>query len=213
MDRFFSVDMPGLQFLRNVLVLSLAGLLPVLALYVVLSPGFASALMERGPSFRRFVRQVMTNGLPVVVVVNYVGFFLLALSRRTSANERDPSTYLVFDLVARVIVFLGLHAVIYVVSADWFGAFGGSRANALRVVGPTLAQSALFQNISGVYLYATLVSALPLYSSVIGRSRRLRPLVSLFPPAMGASIITLLWFMLAVTLLTACARLLVILQN
>lgn len=205
--------MPWLQFLRNVLVFSLAGLLPVLVLYVSLSPGFASALMEGGPSFRRFTRQVITNGLPVVFVVNYVGFFLFALSRRTSADERDPSTFLVFDLIARLTIFLGLHAVIYVVSADWFGSFGGSRTTALRVVGPTLAQSALFQNISGVYLYATLVSALPLYASVIGRSRRLRPFASLIPLGMGAAIIALLWFMLAATILTVCARLLVIMQS
>lgn len=213
MDRFFSIDMPGVQFLRNVLVFSLAGLLPVLALYVALSPGFANALIEGGPSFRRFTRQVVTNGLPVVFAVNYVGFFLFALSRRTSANQRDPSAYLVLDLVARLTLFVGLHAVIYVVSADWFGSFGASRTTALRVVGPTLAQSALFQNISGVYLYATLVSALPLYASVIGRSRRLRPLASSIPLGMGAAALSVVWFMLAVTLLTVGARFLIVLQS
>jgi hypothetical protein len=205
--------MPGVQFLRNVLVFSLAGLLPVLALYVALSPGFAPALMEGGPSFRRFARQVMTNGLPVVFVVNYVGFFLFALSRRTSAKERDPSVYLVLDLIGRLTLFVGIHAVIYVLSADWFGSFGGSRTTALRVVGPTLAQSALFQNISGVYLYATLVSALPLYPSVIGRSRRLRPLAALVPLGMGAALLSVCWFLLAVALLTAGAKFLVVLQS
>jgi hypothetical protein len=34
-------------------------------------------------------------------------------------------------------------------------------------VAPTLARSAFFENVSGVYLYATLVSAIPLYVSVI----------------------------------------------
>lgn len=60
-----------------------------------------------------------------------------------------------------------LHILIYVLSADWFGSFGESRATAVRVVAPTLARSAFFENISGVYLYATLVSAIPLYVSVI----------------------------------------------
>ena len=73
----------------------------------------------------------------------------------------------------RVALFIILHAVIYTVSADWFGSFGGSRLTALRVVAPTLAQSALFQNISCVYLYATLVSALPLYVAAIEGSDRL----------------------------------------
>lgn len=80
LERYFSTRMPGMQFLRNVLLFSLAGLLPVLVFYVALSPGFATALADGGPTLKRFLRQVLTNGLPVVVMVNYVGFFLFALS-------------------------------------------------------------------------------------------------------------------------------------
>jgi hypothetical protein len=58
--------------------------------------------------------------------------------------------------------------VIYPVSALLFGSFGGDPLQALRVVGPTLAQSAAFENLSGVYLYATLVSAVPLHMALVG---------------------------------------------
>ena len=71
------------------------------------------------------------------------------------------------DMVMRVAVFILLHAVIYVASADWFGSFGGSKGTALRVVAPTLARSALFDNISGVYLYAVLLGALPIYAAAL----------------------------------------------
>ena len=76
MQRFFSTKMPGVNFVMNVLVFSLIGLLPVLLVYVMRAPGFASALMDGGPALSRFLRQVLTNGLPVIFIVNYVGFFL-----------------------------------------------------------------------------------------------------------------------------------------
>lgn len=170
-----------MQFLRNVLLFSLAGLLPVLLLYVLLSPGFASALAEGGPSLTRFLRQVVTNGLPVVLVINYVGFFLFALSNERAEQGRDPAIYIVVDVFLRLGLFVCLHALIYVVSADWYGSFGGSRATALRVVAPTLARSAQFENISGVYFYATFVSAIPLYASATRRSERLEPIVRRLP--------------------------------
>lgn len=47
-----------------------------------------------------------------------------------------------------------------------FGSFGGDPLQALRVAGPTLVQAAAFGNLSGVYLYATLISALPLHMAL-----------------------------------------------
>ena len=212
MERYFSTHMPGMQFLRNVLLFSLAGLLPVLASYVALSPGFATALADGGPALKRFLRQVLTNGLPVVVTVNYVGFFLFAVSQESSGGGRDPGTYIVVDFFSRLGLFVGLHALIYVVSADWYGSFGGSRTTAWRVVAPTLARSALFENISGVYLYATLVSAIPLYISAVRRSPRLAPVVRFFPEPIGPVAFALLIFVAGAACLTALATVLVRLQ-
>ena len=204
--------MPGMVFLRNVLLFSLAGLLPVLVLYIALSPGFTTALAGGGPALGRFLRQVLTNGLPVVVMVNYVGFFLFALSHERSGSGRDPGAYIVVDFFSRLGIFVGLHALIYVVSADWYGSFGGSRATALRVVAPTLARSALFENVSGVYLYATLVSAVPLYVSAARRSSRLAPVVRFFPEPIGPVAFALLIFVAGAACLTALATVFVRLQ-
>lgn len=149
------------------MLVSLAGLLPLLAIFVALTPGFAAALSENEQALERFLRQVVTNGLPVVFVVNYLAFFLYASTNARGNLERRPGLVLLLDVAARLVAFIVLHILIYVLSADWFGSFGGSRATAVRVVAPTLARSAFFENISGVYLYATLVSAIPLYVSVI----------------------------------------------
>ena len=74
--------MPAALFVRNVLLFSIAALLPILALYVLRTPGFAAALADGGPPLLRFLRQVLTNGLPVVATINYVGFFLFATRAR-----------------------------------------------------------------------------------------------------------------------------------
>jgi hypothetical protein len=213
MQRFFSTKMPDVKFVMNVLVFSLIGLLPVLIVYVMRAPGFASALMDGGPALSRFLRQVLTNGLPVIFIVNYVGFFLFAVLNTKDANGRDPVSFILLDLVIRVALFLVLHAFIYVLSASWFGSFGGSRATALSVVAPTLARSALFENISGVYLYATLVSALPLYVKAAGKSAILKPFVDLFPRNMGAASVALLAFLSAAVCLTSIAAVILRLQG
>lgn len=171
MNDHFSLEMPFSRFARNVAVVSLAALLPLLVLYIASRPGFGALLLSNGPAFKRFLRQVLTNGLPVVFLVNYVGFFLFAWWSARPHGTTNRGALILADMAARLVAFILLHAVIYVVSADWFGSFGGSRATALRVVAPTLARSALFGNISGVYLYATLLSALPIYAAIFGTAR------------------------------------------
>lgn len=177
MDRYFSLALPIATFARNVAVVSLAALLPLLAVYVALQPGFAALLIDGGPALWRFLRQVATNGFPVVFIVNYVGFFLYARFTAKSPERRKGSILICTDMTVRVSLFILLHAVIYVVSADWFDSFGGSKETALRVVAPTLARSALFDNISGVYLYAALLGALPIYASAfrVGHAQTARP--------------------------------------
>lgn len=213
MERHFSIEMPGVLFLRNVLFFSLAALSPFLLLYVLLAPGFAPALAAGGPALGRFLRQVVTNGLPIVFAVNYISFFLFALTQRPASNRQDSAAFVLLDLTIRVVLFLGLHALIYVLSADWFGSFGGSRKTALSVVAPTLARSAFFENISGVYLYATMVSALPLYVSAIKQSQVLRPYVRLGPRNFAVTILAVLSFGLSLALLTVVAATIAYLQG
>jgi hypothetical protein len=205
MERYFALDMPALQFLRNTLVASVLGLVPVLALYVALTPGFGAMLLAGGPALSLFLRQVLTNGLPVVFVVNYFGFFLFAWITATRPPGRGAAAVLLLDLPVRLAVFVLLHAVIYLLSADWFGSFGGSRATALRVVPPTLARSAMFENLSGVYLYATMISALPLYAAAFERMGRLRGALARFPGRSGPVLLAVALFGLFALALTGIA--------
>lgn len=202
-DRHFSVRLPATRFVRNTLLLSLAGLAPVLAAYISLAPGLWAHLGAGGAGLARFARQILTNGVPVVVVVNAAGFILFAQLR---ADRLCPVTLLGIDVAMRLGAFIGLHVVIYPASAVMFGAFGDDPAQALRVVGPTLAQAALFANLSGVYLYATLVSAVPLHMGLAGATLRRR---GFRRPAAAALIgAALAIFGLQALLLTAAALLL-----
>jgi hypothetical protein len=169
LDRHFAIDMPFWRFALNTLIASCLSLAPLMLLYVALTPGFGSMLLDGGPQLRLFLRQVAANGLPIVFVVNFVGFFLYAALVGRTRSAQAAALALVIDPVARIVVFVALHAAIYVAAARWFGSFGGDGWRALQVVGPTLARSAAFGNVSGVYLYATLVSALPLYAAAVER--------------------------------------------
>ncbi len=202
LDRHFSVHLPFTRFARNVALLSLAGLVPVLALYIVLAPGLGPHLWGSGAALGRFARQIVTNGLPVVFVVNALGLILFALLR---ARRLAPLRALALDIPARIGAFVGLHLAIFPASAMLFGSFGGDPAQALRVTGPTLAQSAGFANLSGVYLYATLVSALPLHMALVGQilAQRRRA-----PPMQVLIVAALVIFVVQAVLLTVLAALL-----
>ncbi|WP_099827662.1 hypothetical protein [Oceaniglobus indicus] len=209
MQRYFSIDMPALVFARNTLLFSLLGLVPAVVIFVVTTPGFGGMLVGGGAPLVRFARQVAINGLPVVFVVNYVSFFLFALIVASPGRNYGIRLVLLVDLPVRVFGFIALHGAIYVLSADLFGSFGGSRATALRVVAPTLVRSVLFENISGAYLYATLASALPLYVTAIRTSERLGALAHRFGGRSGAVLFAIAGFVLATLALTACAALLI----
>lgn len=212
MHRFFAPDMPALRFARNTLLASLATLLPLLVVFVASRPGFGAMLLDGGPALGLFLRQVVTNGLPVVFVVNWVGFVLHA---REAARRggRDAAWTIPTDMVTRLVLFALLHAAIYVLSARWFGSFGGSASTALGVVAPTLARAAFFDNVSGVYLYATLVSALPLYIAAVRRSRLLSSVALGFPGRSGPPLLALAAFGAFVALLTGAASWVAALQG
>jgi CDP-diglyceride synthetase len=129
-------------------------MLPFLIAFVALTPDFTTILVTNQTALSRFLRQVVTNGFPVVFIVNYIGFFVS--SGLLQKVNRSALRRIFSDTFARAGAFVVLHVLIYVFSADWFGSFGGDRWTALRVVGPTLVRSYLFENISGVYLYALL---------------------------------------------------------
>jgi hypothetical protein len=83
----------------------------------------------------------------------------------------------------------------------------------LLTVAPTLARSALFENISGVYLYATLASVVPLYAATIAGTDRFEGSPFGFPGRAGPILVALALFSLFVVLLTATAKLIVRFQS
>lgn len=151
----------------------MASILPFLVLYVLTTPDFAGMLVTNSTALGRFLRQVMTNGLPVVFLVNYLGFVFAFVTLRHAVPSQIK--YIALDGLLRGVIFVGVHVVVYVLSADLFSSFGGSRSTALSVVGPTLKRSFLFANISGVYLYAlapgALISILAVLSDPGNRTR------------------------------------------
>ena len=204
--------MSGFRFLRNVLLVSIAGLIPPLAFFVVLSPGLSTALGQGGPALLRFLRQVLTNGLPVVFVINYVSFFMYALSIE-EARRRNPFAFAAMDVLARPLLFFGLHALIYVLSADWYDSFGGDKMTAISVVAPTLARSVYFENISGVYLYATFISAMPLYMTAISHSKMFRKAVEAVPFGAGPLVLASAIFVTTAVLVTVLTNAIMLVQS
>jgi hypothetical protein len=136
--------------------------------YLAFRPGAAEMLRHGGSAaLWLLVRQVAVNGLPVVFVATWAGAVLHGTARRGW-----PA--LLVDAPLRLAVFALLHAGIYVLAAGWFGSFGGDRMTALRVVAPTLSRAAAFENLSGVYLYATLLASLPAQAAPLRRDSRRR---------------------------------------
>lgn len=204
LDRHFAPGLPAGRFARNLLLLSLAGLLPTVALYVALSPGMAAHLLAGGAAGGRFLRQVLTNGLPVVFAVNAASLLFYASLR---SGRSGPGRIVALDLLARVGLFLALHALVFAGSALAFGSFGGDPVQALRVVAPTLMQAAAFGNLSGAYLYATVIAALPLHIAALARWLGR-------PAGLGAGLaLGLLAFALQAAALTALAALIRLLQG
>lgn len=163
-DRQFGMGLGPWRFWRNVVLLSLAGLLPALWIFVARTPGFASHLAQADGALAPFLRQVLTTGLPVVVAVNAVG---MALFARLRAGVLGPRAALGLDVIGRVGLFSALQGALFAGSAVAFGAFGGDPAQGLAALGPTLVRGAGFGNLAGVYFHATVLSALPLHLALV----------------------------------------------
>lgn len=180
-DRQFGMGPSVGMFWRNVGLLSVAGLVPALWVFVARTPGFAGHLAQADGALGPFLRQVLTTGLPVVLAVNAAA---MAVYARLRASALTPPMALALDTAARIGLFAALQGALFAGSAVAFGAFGGDPAQGLAVLGPTLAQGAGFGNLAGAYFYAAALSALPLHLAVVtastGRLTR--------PAALGAAL-------------------------
>ena len=172
LERHFAATLPVGLLARNVVLLALAGLVPVLAVYITREPALWAHLRHSPGAGGALLRQILSNGLPVVVIVTAIGVVMRAQMQRRGLR---PGAALGLDMALRIGGFIGLHVVIYPVSALAFGAFGGDPGQALRVLWPTLLQAAGFVNLSGVYLYAVLFCALPVQVAALSRMAALSP--------------------------------------
>lgn len=205
-DRHFGLDLPASRFAWNVLLLSVGVLVPMAAAYVLFRPGVTGMLAQGGSAAVWLLgRQILTNGLPVIFVATWIGFVLHGSWRRMGAPWRFGTVLVLCDAPLRLAAFIVLHAAIYVLSADWFGSFGGDRLRAVEVVAPTLARAAGFENLSGPYLYAMLLAALPAQGATIvdlieGRVGRV---VAVAWALAIAIILNVVWIAIATAVLTA----------
>lgn len=165
-DRHFSLRLPRLRRAGNALLLSLAGLLAALTVYVGGTPGFAAHLLRTEGALAPLLRQLLGNGLPVVLAVNGFGLSLFA---RLRAGRLRPGVALGFDALGRIGGLAALHAAVFLGAALAFGAFGGVPSQALGALGPTLERAAGFGNLAGVYLYATLPAGLAVQVAALSR--------------------------------------------
>jgi hypothetical protein len=212
MDRWFVRGMPFSRFALNVLLFSCVALLLFLALYISLRPGFWQSLVDDPMARSLLLRQVLTNGVPVVFVINYVGFALYAELARPE-RARGALRAFAIDLPVRVALFFIMHAFIYAGSAQMFGSFGGDPVQALGVVAPTIALSAIFGNLSGAYLYATAISAYPLFIAAAHRLTASSRLLPLGGQRIGMlSLLFVLYFIIFAMAVSGLAGLLVILS-
>ena len=131
-------------------------------------------------------------------MINYIGF-ISAHAFQTRLRQ-PPVRYLFLDGSIRAILFVVLHALIYVISADLLGSFGGDRLTALQVVGPTLQRAYAFESISSVYLYGILVGSYALYIAVLAPRETMKRL-----DAHALAISACTFSLLAVTFLSTAA--------
>ncbi|QQS14742.1 MAG: hypothetical protein IPK81_11650 [Rhodospirillales bacterium] len=166
MARYFGPTVPIGRFVLNNVVFSAAAVGVLAILYVSSVAGFWTTLRTDPDARSRFLAQFLGNGLLVVVVVNHVCFAVHGwLSRSVVAVRENAVLALTADIALRVSAFCAATAVTYVLFARFGGAFKGNETLALNAVGPTLLGAANFGNLTSVYLYATAISAFPLFVS------------------------------------------------
>ena len=172
LSALFSAQTGWLRFALQSFVLSVIGLLLATGFYILTYPALRAGLMDDPMLLNAFLRQIIASGLLIVFVINAIGF---ANSRAFAARGNDgrsTAAVLGADLFTRGFLFFGMHAISYYLAAEYYGSFGGNVLIALQVVAPTLAAAAWMGNLSGVYLWATAISALPFFMVVLAQGTR-----------------------------------------
>jgi len=164
MNRYFSGTLPFLRFILNVLVFSCVPVLVLLVAYVTYTPGFSAQLIDDNLARMNFLR-VLFYGIVATFTVNYLVFALYSYVEAALDIRRFKVRYiLIVDILSRVVLYVVVTAILFVVAAMLTeDAFLGKKMLAILSVAPTVRHAAAFQDMSGAFLYATAISALPLF--------------------------------------------------
>lgn len=173
-------------FLRNVAVMTLASLAILLSIYVSRTTGMLSALLSGG-----FIRQFFGNGFVVTFLVNGFTFTIYGkvLADISSSTFGRSVLMLFVDAAVKLLFFIILTALTYVLFAELGNAFGGRFELAILAVPRTILGAARFENLTGVYFYSVVISSFPLFIVAIirmlaanpGFAKVLRSLLFWFP--------------------------------
>ena len=171
-ERWFYRGITKSKLLTISFCLSVVSTFLLLVPYVSLRPGLWSALYNDSVLRGHFLSQIALSGFPIVLALNLLGFQRVVEWVDRQNPESHLATEVTLEVVTRMFFFFGLHFVIFYAAATVFGSFGGNPAHALAAVAPTLQGAAWLGNLSGVYFYATAVSAVPLYMLQIRAHKR-----------------------------------------
>ncbi|MGY6644004.1 MAG: hypothetical protein ACXIVD_02190 [Salinarimonas sp.] len=169
LSALFAPDIGWLRFALQSFVLSVIGLLLATGFYILTYPALRAGLMDDPMLLNAFLRQIIASGLLIVFVINTIGFANYRAFVARGNDGRSTAAVLGADLFTRGLLFFGMHVISYYLAAEYYDSFGGNTLLALQVVAPTLAGAAYMGNLSGVYLWATAISALPFFMVVLAQ--------------------------------------------
>ncbi len=188
----------AVHVLRNMLWVTVATLLPCLALFLLRRPSALQSGMWA---------QVALHGMPVVLLVNLAmaHFYGVFLTRLLSGSQWRHLLWLLSDALARVLLTVLLTALSFLLWAKLKGAFAGSASSALGAVTSSFRYGIRFESLTGVYLYSVGLGALPVFAlgflPILARNTVCRALTAALASLLQAlhrpAVATLLWFCLA----------------
>lgn len=164
-DQFYGPERPAAAFLRTTIWMTVLGLAGAVFQYVLWVDGFWASLRSDTFAWQVFRRQILTTGLPIVLIVNLASGMVYATLRQVSGGRAGGLHFLLFDTVTRFVIFAVMMLVTYAGSAALFGSFGGDTRVAMEAVLPTLAGALRFENLTAAYLLAAFLGGVPIFAS------------------------------------------------
>lgn len=165
---------PALGLIVTVLRQAGLGLLLASIFCLMAIPGYAVATFATPDSALRFLTRFGANAVVTVVLVCWASAAVSGHLAGRLATEGAPSVrprglvgLVIADLAVRFAALVAVTAASFSFFADVAGSFGGSARTALDAIPETLAYALGFRGLSGIYVYAALFSAFPLYLALM----------------------------------------------